>query len=200
MPESVQHWLSRNRPPRVQITYDVEIGGAMEKRELPLVVGILADLSGTPATALPKLRDRRFVEIDRDNFDQILGKINGEGKRTEDGKEIDVNLGPRVKLVVPDLLNGGGTLNVDFYIDGIDDFEPEAIVKKVPQLNALLEARKQLRDLLAKLDGNDELDKLLEGIVGKTEELEQLKQAALPAPSESATAEPAATAEDKPAN
>jgi type VI secretion system protein ImpB len=202
MPESVQHWLSRNRPPRVQITYDVEIGGAIEKRELPLVVGILADLSGSPENALPKLKDRRFVEIDRDNFNQILGKINGEGKRTIDGKEVDVTLGPRVELVVPDLLNGGGTMKVDFYLESIDDFEPEAIVKKVPQLNSLLEARKQLRDLLAKLDGNDELDKLLEDIVGKTEQLQQLKQAALPAPAESThadatPAEPAPPAEDK---
>jgi type VI secretion system protein ImpB len=201
MAESVQHWLSRNRPPRVQITYDVEIGNAIEKRELPLVVGILADLSGTPEYPVPKLKERRFVEIDRDNFDQILGKINGKVKRTQDGKEVEVDLGPRVALLVPNMLSSeGGTLKVDFYLDKIEDFEPEAIVKKVPQLNQLLNARQQLRDLLAKLDGNDELDRLLEDIVGKTEELQQLKQAVLPAPSEGAQAAAAPATGDKAAS
>jgi type VI secretion system protein ImpB len=75
MSNSLQKWVGRNRPPRVQITYDVEIGDAVEKRELPLVVGLLADLSGQPATPLPKLKERRFVEIDRDNFDEIMGKV-----------------------------------------------------------------------------------------------------------------------------
>ena len=185
MSNSLQNWVGRNRPPRVQITYDVEIGDAVEKKELPLVVGLLADLSGQPAQPLPKLKERRFVEIDRDNFDEVLGNIT-----------------PRLDLSVPDTMKGEGNLKIELNFKEFSDFHPEAIVDQVPRLAKLLEARQQLRDLLAKLDGNDELDKLLEDIVGKTEQLQQLKQAALPAPAESThadatPAEPAPPAEDK---
>lgn len=164
MAESLQKWLGRNRPPRVQITYDVEIGGASEKRELPLVVGLLSDLSGAPEKPLPKLKDRRFVEIDRDNFNEIMAKI-----------------APRLDLSVPNAITGEGTTKVVLNFSNIDDFCPEPIVNQVPALARLLEARQQLRDLLAKLDGNDELDKLLEDIVQNTEGLQQLKAAAAPA-------------------
>jgi type VI secretion system protein ImpB len=139
MADSLQKWVGRNRPPRVQITYDVEIGDAVEKKELPLVVGLLADLSGQPATPLPKLKERRLVEIDRDNFNEIMGKIS-----------------PRLDLSVPDTMKGEGNLKVELNFKEFDDFHPEAIVKQVPRLAKLLEARQQLRDLLAKLDGNDE--------------------------------------------
>jgi type VI secretion system protein ImpB len=145
----------------VQITYDVEIGGAIEKRELPLVVGLLADLSGMPATPLPKLKERRFVEIDRDNFNDVMAKI-----------------GPRLELSVPNAITGEGTMPLKLDFKNIDDFLPEPLVNQVPALKRLLEARQQLRDLLAKLDGNDELDKLLEDIVQNTEGLQQLKASA----------------------
>jgi type VI secretion system protein ImpB len=158
MSDSLQKWVGRNRPPRVQITYDVEIGDAVEKKELPMVVGLLADLSGQPATPLPKLKDRRLVEIDRDNFNEIMGKIS-----------------PRLDLSVPDAMKGEGNIKVELNFKEFDDFHPEAIVKQVPRLAKLLEARQQLRDLLAKLDGNDELDTLLENIVQSTEELKTLQ-------------------------
>jgi len=164
MAESLQKWLGRNRPPRVQITYDVELGGAIEKRELPLVVGLLADLSGNPENPLPKLKERRFVEIDRDNFNEVMAKIS-----------------PRLELSVPNAITGEGTMPLVLKFQNIDDFGPEPLVHQVPALARLLEARQQLRDLLAKLDGNDELDKLLEDIVQNTEGLQQLKAAAAPA-------------------
>lgn len=163
MAESLQHWLSRNRPPRVQITYDVQIGEAIEKRELPLVVGLLADLSGMPATPLPKVKERRFVEIDRDNFNEIMA-----------------NLGPRLDLSVPDTMKGEGGIKAELNFKNIDDFGPEQLVRQVPRLARLLEARQQLRDLLGKLDGNDELDQLLESIVQNTEDLQKLKAEAGP--------------------
>ncbi len=159
MSDSLQKWMGRNRPPRVQITYDVEIGGAVEKKELPLVVGLLADLSGQPLVAPPKLKERRFVEIDRDNFNEVMAKI-----------------GPRLDLSVPDTFKGEGNLKVELNFNDFDQFHPEAIARQVPRLAKLLEARQQLRDLLGKLDGNDELDALLENILQNTEELKALKR------------------------
>jgi len=153
----LQKWVGRNRPPRVQITYDVEIGDAVEKKELPLVVGLMADLSGKPLNPPAKLKERRFVEIDRDNFNEIMAKI-----------------APRLDMSVPDTLKGEGNLKVELNFTEFDHFHPEAIVSQVPRLARLLEARQQLRDLLAKLDGNDELDALLENIVNSTEDLQAL--------------------------
>lgn len=145
MPESTQHKLDRIRPPRVQITYDVEIGGAIQKKELPLVMGILADLSGKPEEALPKLKDRKFVEIDRDNFNAILKSI-----------------APRVTMQVDNKLSKeGGKSNIELKFQHIDDFSPLNIVQQVPALNELFKARQRLNDLLAKLDGNDKLDNML---------------------------------------
>ena len=160
MSESLQKWVGRNRPPRVQITYDVEIGGAVEKKELPLVVGLLADLSGHPLDAPPKLKARRLVEIDRDNFNEVMAKI-----------------APRLELSVPDTCEGegGGNLKIELNFTKFDHFHPEAIVAQVPRLAKLLEVRQQMRDLLGKLDGNDELDALLENIVQNTEELKTLR-------------------------
>jgi len=158
MSDSLQKWVGRNRPPRVQITYDVEIGNAFEKKELPLVVGLMADLSGQPETPLPKFKERRFVEIDRDNFNDVMTKI-----------------APRLDISVPDTLKGEGNLKVELHFNQIDQFEPESIVNQIPRLARLLEARQQLRDLLGKLDGNDELDALLENILQNTEDLKQLK-------------------------
>lgn len=161
MSNSLQKWVGRNRPPRVQITYDVEIGDAVEKKELPLVVGLLADLSGQPVQPLPKLKERRFVEVDRDNFDEVMG-----------------NIAPRLDLSVPDTLKGEGNLKIELGFKDFGDFHPESIVRQVPRLAKLLEARQQLRDLLAKLDGNDELDDLLERVVQNSEDLKTVQSQA----------------------
>lgn len=161
MADSLQKWVGRNRPPRVQITYDVEIGDAIEKKELPLVVGLMADLSGQPLNPLPKLKERRFIDIDRDNFNEVMSTI-----------------APRLDLSVPDTLKGEGNLKVELNFTDFEHFHPESIVQQVPRLARLLEARQQLRDLLAKLDGNDELDALLESIVNNSQELQSLKSQA----------------------
>ena len=161
MPESTQHKLDRIRPPRVQITYDVEIGGAIQKKELPLVMGILADLSGKPEQALPKLKDRKFVEIDRDNFNDILKSIV-----------------PRITCSVDNKLSkDGGKTSVELKFHHMDDFSPLNVVKQVESLRKLFEARQRLNDLLAKLDGNDTLDLMLQGVVGNADEMKQLKAA-----------------------
>jgi type VI secretion system protein ImpB len=157
MPESTQHKLDRIRPPRVQITYDVEIGGAIQKKELPLVMGILADLSGKPEQPLPKLKDRKFVEIDRDNFNAILKSIT-----------------PRATMQVDNKLSKeGGKTNIELKFQHIDDFSPLNIVQQVPALSELFKARQRLNDLLAKLDGNDKLDTMLRDL--KDDEVKTLQ-------------------------
>jgi type VI secretion system protein ImpB len=164
MPESTQHKLDRIRPPRVQITYDVEIGNAIVMKELPFVAGILADLSGHPEQPLPTLKERKFVEIDRDNFNDILAAI-----------------GPRLTLRVDNKLasgngNGNGNkLNVELKFRHLDDFNPINVLKQVEPLRKLFDARTRLSDLLTKLDGNDALDGLLMDIVQNTEGLKQIK-------------------------
>ncbi|AOX26993.1 type VI secretion system contractile sheath small subunit [Pseudomonas aeruginosa] len=161
MAESTQHKLDRVRPPRVQITYDVEIGNAIEKKELPLVVGILADLSGKPDTPPAKLVERRFVDIDRDNFNEILTSIS-----------------PRATLQVDNTISGDDSkLNVELRFNHIEDFDPVNLVKQVVPLRRLFEARQRLRDLLTKLDGNDDLDQLLQDVVANTEGLQEIKAA-----------------------
>ncbi|EPZ6109633.1 type VI secretion system contractile sheath small subunit [Pseudomonas aeruginosa] len=161
MAESTQHKLDRVRPPRVQITYDVEIGNAIEKKELPLVVGILADLSGKPDTPPAKLVERRFVDIDRDNFNEILSSIS-----------------PRATLQVDNTISGDDSkLNVEPRFNHIEDFDPVNLVKQVVPLRRLFEARQRLRDLLTKLDGNDDLDQLLQDVVANTEGLQEIKAA-----------------------
>lgn len=158
---STQHKLDRVRPPRVQITYDVEIGNAIEKKELPLVVGILADLSGKPDTPPAKLVERRFVDIDRDNFNEILSSIS-----------------PRATLQVDNTISGDDSkLNVELRFNHIEDFDPVNLVKQVVPLRRLFEARQRLRDLLTKLDGNDDLDQLLQDVVANTEGLQEIKAA-----------------------
>ncbi|VWC49428.1 type VI secretion system protein TssB [Burkholderia lata] len=161
MADSTQHWFERNRPPRVQITYDVEIGNAIEKRELPLVVGVLADLSGNPEKPLNKMAERRFVDVDRDNFNDVMKSI-----------------APRLVLQVDNTLsNDGSKVNVELGFKHIDDFDPVAIVNQIAPLKQLYAARLRLRDLLTKLDGNDELDKLLQEVAGNTERLAEIKSA-----------------------
>ncbi len=161
MAESIQHKLGRVRPPRVQITYDVETLGAIEMKELPFVVGILADLSGNPEEPLPLLKERKFVEIDRDNFNDIMASI-------------EPRLTMRVKNTIQD---DDSQLNVELKLRHMDDFEPVEVVKQVPALRKLYEARQKLSDLLTKLDGNDELDRLLSEVVENTEGLNEMKAA-----------------------
>ena len=159
MPESTQHKLDRVRPPRVQITYDVEIGGAIQKKELPLVIGVLADLSGMPDKPLPKLKDRKFVEIDRDNINDVMASIE-----------------PRLALRAKNqLAKDGSLINAELRFKSLDDFSPVNLVNQIPALKGLLEARGRLSDLLAKLDGNDELEGLLQEIVTNTDSLKAIK-------------------------
>ncbi|MDY6991783.1 MAG: type VI secretion system contractile sheath small subunit [Pseudomonadota bacterium] len=158
MAESTQHKLSRIRPPRVQITYDVETGGAIQMKELPFVVGIMSDLSGQPQEPLPPLKERKFVEIDRDNFNEVLAAI-----------------APRLAFRVDNkLTDDNSKLNVELHFKHMDDFHPSNIVHQVEPLKKLLDVRQRLTDLLAKLDGNDDLDKLLQDIVNNTEELQKI--------------------------
>jgi len=159
MAESTQHKLDRVRPPRVQITYDVEIGDATQKKELPFVVGIMADLSGKPDQPLAKLKDRKFVEIDRDNFNDVLASI-----------------GPRLAYRVDNkLTNDGSKLSVELRFSNMDDFTPANVVKQIEPLRKLMEARTRLTDLLGKLDGNDKLDELLQDVVSNTDGLKEIK-------------------------
>jgi type VI secretion system protein ImpB len=159
MADSTQHKLDRVRPPRVQITYDVEVGDATQKKELPFIVGVLADLSGQPAQALPKVKDRKFVEIDKDNFNDVLASI-----------------GPRAVFRVDNkLANDGSKINIELKVSHIDDFNPTNIVKQIEPLRKLLEARQRLNDLLGKLDGNDKLDELLQEVVANSDELKDLQ-------------------------
>jgi type VI secretion system protein ImpB len=160
MAESTQQVLSRVRPPRVQITYDVEIGGAIEKKQLPFIVGVIADLSGQPAEPLPKVKNRKFVEIDRDNFDDVLAAA-----------------APRLAFRVPNKLkpDANEMLNVELKFKSMDDFGPVAVVQQIEPLRKLFEARNRLRDLLTKLDGNDELDAILREVVASTEEQTKLR-------------------------
>jgi type VI secretion system protein ImpB len=153
--------LDRNRPPRVQITYDVETGGAAEKKELPMVVGILSDLSGTSKAPLPKLKDRKFVEIDRDNFNTVLAAIK-----------------PEVSVTVADRIKGGDSVRkVDLVFSHINDFTPERIVDMYQPLKDLLDARTRLNDLLGKLEGNDELSLVLKQILEGDAQMKAIQDA-----------------------
>ena len=159
MAESTQHKLDRIRPPRVQITYDVETGGAIQMKELPFVVGIMSDLAGTPAEPLPKLKDRKFVEIDRDNFNDVLA-----------------SMAPRLVYRVDNRLsNDASKLNVELTFTHMDEFNPVNVLQQVAPLRKLYEARQRLTDLLAKLDGNDALDALLQEVVDNTDGLQTIK-------------------------
>jgi type VI secretion system protein ImpB len=167
--ESLQHKLDRVRAPRVQITYDVEIGDSIEMKEIPFVMGVLADLSGKPDEPLPRLKDRKFIEIDRDNFNDVL-----EGMK------------PRVAFKVDNKLSGDDTkLAVELRFKSIDDFRPENVVTQIEPLAKLLEARQRLSGLLNKLDGNDKLDDLLQKVLADTDSLKKLgKEAGVEKPEE----------------
>jgi type VI secretion system protein ImpB len=155
--ESLQKKVGRVRPPRVQITYDVQVGDAIEKRDLPFVVGVLADLSGMPTKPLPPIAKRKFVAIDRDNFNDVMKKI-----------------GPRLAFKVPNRLNEDDTkLNVEINLESMDDFQPAAIAQQITPLRKLLELRNSLANLRSSLIGNDKLDNLLQEVIQNQELLRQ---------------------------
>lgn len=157
---SFQKKIGRVRPPRVQITYDVETGGAMEKVELPFVVGVLADLSGQPASPLRPLKERNAVYIDRDNFNEVMARAT-----------------PRVAMKVQNRLTDEDTkLAVELNFKTMDDFEPGRIAEQVPALKKLMEMRQELTQLLFKMQGNDMLDKLLTEVLSNTEQARRLAE------------------------
>jgi len=152
---SINKKLGRVRPPRVHITYDVHTGGAIEKKDVPFVVGVLADLSANSAKSLPKLKDRKFTEIDRDNFDQVLAKAQ-----------------PSIAMKVSNkLTTEGGTIGVKLDFKQLADFEPQNVARQVEPLKQLLELRKKLSNLRSSLSGNDELEKALQDAIAETESL-----------------------------
>ena len=159
--ESTQHKIDRIRPPRVQITYDVETGGAIEMKELPFVVGVLGDFVGKPEEALPPLKNRKFVEIDRDNFDQVLAGMKPRLAYTTENK----------------LQDDGSKVGVELKFNKIEDFEPDNVVQQVEPLRKLVEARQKLSDLLSKMDGNDKLESLLEGVISDAGQQKELSSA-----------------------
>ncbi len=160
MPESIQHKLDRVRKPRVHITYDVEVGDAIEKRELPFVVGVLGDFSGHPTEPLKPLRDRKFIQIDRDNFNEVMQRMT-----------------PGLNIRVENTLQADGTeMAVQLKFNSIEDFEPARIVQQVPALRKLLETRNKLRDLMTKIDVSPELEGILEQVLQNTDELQKFSQ------------------------
>jgi len=161
MPESVHKKLGRVRPPRVHVTYDVEVGDAIEKKELPFVMGVLGDFTGQPEQPLPKLKERRFVEVTPDNFDSVLESMK-----------------PHLSFAVENKLSddpNAGQLKVDLHFKSLDDFEPEQVARQVKPLRELLELRTRLNDLKGTLQTNEKLDEALLEAVSKTEKLNKLK-------------------------
>lgn len=159
--ESIQDKLGRVRPPRVQIRYDVEIDGAIELKELPFVVGVLGDYSGKPAEALPPVKDRRFINIDRDNFHQVLREMK-----------------PRLAFSVADKISGkpDQKFQVELNFNHLDDFSPENVVKQVEPLRKLAETRQELENLKTRMDGKDKLVALLEQVMENSELRDQLRK------------------------
>jgi type VI secretion system protein ImpB len=159
--ESLQHKIDRVRPPRIQITYDVEIGGAIELKELPFVVGVLGDFVGKPEEPLPALKNRKFVEVDPDNFNQVLAGMSPRLAYTTDNK----------------LQDDGSKMGVELKFKNIEDFEPDNIVQQIEPLRKLVEARKKLSDLRSKMDGNEKLETMLEDIISNADKQKELSQA-----------------------
>lgn len=160
--ESVHKKLDRVRSPRVHVTYDVEIGDAIELKEIPFVMGVLADLSGKPEESLPRLKERRFIEITPDNFDSVLASMK-----------------PRVAFTVENKLSddpNAGKIGVDLRFSSMDDFEPENVAKQVKPLRDLLDLRTKLSDLRGTLQGNEKLESLLQDVMANTESMDALKK------------------------
>jgi type VI secretion system protein ImpB len=159
--ESLQHKLDRVRPPRVHITYDVEVGGAIELKELPFVVGVLGDFVGKPEEPLPAFKQRKFVEIDPDNFNQVMAGMK-----------------PRLTYNVDNKLqNDGSKVGVELKFNSMDDFEPDNVVQQIEPLRKLVEARQKLSDLRSKMDGNDKLESMLNDVITNADKQKQLSDA-----------------------
>lgn len=159
--ESTQQKLSRVRPPRVHITYDVQIGDAIEKKDLPFVVGVLGDFAGQPDEPPKRLKERSLIEVDRDNFDQVLAGMK-----------------PRLAYRVENTLTGDDTkINVELRFNSLADFEPDNVAQQIEPLRQLIEARRRLSDLLSRMDGNDRLEELLREVIQNTGQQQQLSQA-----------------------
>ncbi|MCU1292885.1 MAG: hypothetical protein JWP08_1735 [Bryobacterales bacterium] len=161
MAESLQHKLDRVRSPRVHITYDVETGGAIEKKELPFVMGVFGDFTGMPEEPLPRLKDRKFVEVNPDNFDSVLAAMK-----------------PHLAFSVENKLSedaDAGQLKVDLRFRSLDDFAPANVAKQIRPLQELLDLRTKLADLRGSLQGNDKLDEILQETIRNTDKLAKLK-------------------------
>ena len=161
MAESLQHKLDRVRSPRVHITYDVETGGAIEKKELPFVMGVFGDFTGMPEEPLPRLKDRKFVEINPDNFDSVLSAMK-----------------PHLAFSVENKLSEdleAGQLKVDLRFRSLEDFDPANVARQIKPLKELLDLRTKLSDLRGSLQGNDKLDELLQDALRDSDKLERLK-------------------------
>jgi type VI secretion system protein ImpB len=161
MAESTQHKLDRVRSPRVHITYDVDTGGAIEMKELPFVMGVLGDLTGQPTEPLPKLKERKFVDVTPDNFDDVLKSMK-----------------PHLSFKVDNLLSEdpeAGQLGIDLRFETMDDFSPERVAQQVDPLRKLLDLRQQLADLRGSLQGNDKLDEILHATLSDEEKMNRLK-------------------------
>ncbi|HXH04686.1 MAG TPA: type VI secretion system contractile sheath small subunit [Candidatus Competibacteraceae bacterium] len=155
---SIHEKLSRVRKPRVHITYEVETEGAVVLKELPFVVGVLGDFSGNPTHPLKPLRDRKFIQIDRDNFNEVMARMT-----------------PGLNLKVENTLKGDGSqMSVNLRFDSLEDFEPARIVEQVEPLRRLMETRNRLRDLMTKIDRSEDLEAVLERVLQNTEELARL--------------------------
>ncbi len=159
--ESVHAKLERVRPPRVHVTYDVELGDALEVKEIPFVMGVMADFSGQPEEPLARIKDRRFVEVTPDNFDAVMASMKPRASFTVENKLTDDP--------------AAGKIGVDLRFSSMEDFEPEQVARQVKPLRELLELRTRLSDLRGSLQGNEKLESLLQDVLGNTEKLGQLK-------------------------
>lgn len=155
--ESLQHKLDRVRPPRVQITYDVEDNGSPKDKHLPFVVGIMADLSGDGEKSLPPLRDRKFQDIDRDNIDDVMASA-----------------APNLSYAVDNTLTGEGQLRVNLNFNNMGDLSPAAVASQIPALKELLDMRRKLDEALAKLSTNRDLEELLQEVLANQDKVQQL--------------------------
>src|SRR5436305_12035608 len=160
--QSTQHKLDRVRPPRVQITYDVEVGDAIEIKELPFVMGVLGDFTGQPVDPLPRLKDRKFVEVNPDNFDAVLESMKPHLAFSVENKLSEDANAPQLK--------------VDLHFKSMDDFAPDNVARQVKPLKELMDLRTKLSDLRGILQGNDKLEELLLDAVGDKDKLDKLKK------------------------
>ncbi|MBV9879083.1 MAG: type VI secretion system contractile sheath small subunit [Gemmatirosa sp.] len=160
MADSTQKKLERVRPPRIQISYEVETGGAMEMKELPFLMGVLGDFSGQPTEPLPKLKERKFVEVTPDNFDDVLASMK-----------------PHLAFTVENKLSeeSDQKLGIDLNFRSLDDFSPDAVAKQVPALKQLLDLRTQLADLRGSLQTNEKLDEVLQATLGDADKMKALR-------------------------